>query len=284
MNDPRFTQPSAVPGLDLESLEIDLLLEAAYRRWGYDFRDYARATVRRRVNALMQSTNLTSISAMIPVLLREQELFLRLVGALSVTVTELFRDPNFYKSIRENVVPPLETYAFFKVWHAGCATGEEAYSMAILLEEAGLLDRAQIHATDMNQGSLKKAREAIYPLDAMNGGQANYLKSGGRGAFNDYYHARYNAAQLIPRLIDNLTFSAHNLACDAVFGEMNVIVCRNVLIYFNRQLKERVLSMFHDSLCHRGFLCLGTQETLEFSSFRDKFEVISSAQSIYRKL
>jgi len=267
-----------------ETIEVDLLLEAAFQRYGYDFRNYARATIKRRVHALVEETKSQSPSALIPGILHDKSLFMRLVSALSVTVTDLFRDPLFYRELREQVMPTLSTYPYFKIWHAGCATGEEPYSMAILLEEEKLYHRARIYGTDMNNDSLEKAQAGIFDLKTMKQGQANYVKSGGRLPFSDYYHAGYGGAQLGNRFSDNITFSRHNLTSDSSFGEMNMIVCRNVLIYFNRQLKDRVLTLFSDSLCHRGFLCLGTKESLQFTCLKDNFEVVSEAQRIYRKL
>ena len=279
-----LTEMKAMKDSDLESFEIDLLLEAAYQRYGYDFRDYKKGTVKRRINGLADSTNSSSPSALIPRILHDEEVFSQLVTALSVTVTELFRDPKFYEKLRQLVLPALSTYAFFKVWHAGCATGEEAYSTAILIEEAKLSNRARIYGTDINSVSLEKAREGIFKLGTMKEGQSNYVKAGGRASFTDYYHARYNAAQMSERLSKNMTFSHHNLVSDHAFDEMNLIVCRNVLIYFNQRLKDRVLSLLADSLCHRGFLCLGTKESLEFSAVKDRFETVSRTQRIYRKL
>ncbi|MCP3939780.1 MAG: protein-glutamate O-methyltransferase CheR [Actinomycetia bacterium] len=268
----------------VEDLEIELLLEAAYRHSGYDFRDYTRATVARRLNALANTLGVPNISSLIPMLLHDEPLLPQLVSALSVTVTELFRDPNIYRELRQSVLPTLSTYAFFKIWHAGCATGEEAYSMAILLEEAGLYDRATIFGTDMNSASLAKAADGIYGLATMRDGQSNFVRSGGRGSFANYYHARYKAAQLSESLSRNMEFFVHNLVNGPALENMNLIMCRNVLMYFNRDLKDRVLEMFLDSLCHRGYLCLGAAETIDFSSLADRFEVVSAEHRLYRKL
>jgi chemotaxis protein methyltransferase CheR len=202
---------------------------------------------------------------------------------MSITVTEMFRDPAFYTAIREKLIPALKTFPFVKIWHAGCATGEEVYSMAILLHEENFLDRARIYATDFNKHSLDIAEKGVYPARNMALHAANYRASGGKANFEDYYSAGYDLAKMKDMLKKNITFSYHNLVTDSVFGEMNVVICRNVLIYFDKILQERVFGLFTDSLRHSGFLCLGSKESLNFSSVKKNFETVESKQKIYRK-
>ena len=268
---------------EIDTIEMDLLLEGILRRYGYDFRHYAQASLKRRLRRSMQRADLEQTSQMIPMVLHDEEFFDALLRDLSITVTEMFRDPDFYQAVRRKVVPVLKTYPFIKIWHPGCATGEEVYSMAIVLQEEGFLQRSQIYATDFNTHSLKVAREGIYPLERMQKFAHNYEQSGGTASFSDYYEARYGAARLAEPLRRNITFAYHNLVADGVFGEMNLIVCRNVLIYFDRHLQDRVLGLFSDSLCRRGFLCLGTKETVEFSTANNSFELLSRKQKVYQK-
>jgi chemotaxis protein methyltransferase CheR len=268
---------------ELEDLEIDLVLEALQRRYGYDFRHYARATLKRRLEKRCQAAGLNHLSEMLPILLRDKEFADLLLRDMSVVVTEMFRDPDFFKTLRNKVVPQLRTWPYLKVWHAGCATGEELYSMAILLTEEGLYERTRFYATDFNSQALAIAREGIYPLDRVEKFARNYRQSGGMASFSDYSLARYRSVMLKPELRKRVTFATHNLVTDGVFGDMNLIVCRNVLIYFDKTLQNRVLELFRDSLCHLGFLCLGNKETLDFSSVADDFEVIDREQRIYRK-
>ena len=260
---------------DIERIETEILLEGIFRRWGHDFRNYARDSLGRRLKLRLGLSKLDHLSELLPKLLHDEEFFNQLLKDLSVTVTEMFRDPHFYAALRERVVSTLRTYPFIKIWHAGCATGEEVYSMAILLEEEGLYDRAQIYATDCNNNSLEIARQGVYALNDMRTYTGNYNAAGGKASFSDYYHARYGSAKISGGLKRNITFAHHNLVTDGVFGEMNMIVCRNVLIYFDNTLQDRVLSLFCDSLCHRGFLCLGTKETIAFSSVSERFEMVT---------
>ncbi len=270
------------PPVDVEQIETDALLEGIFRRWGYDFRHYARASLTRRLKRRLLRTKLTHLSEMLPRLLHDEVFFNRLLKDLSVTVTEMFRDPDFYAALRKHIVAVLKTYPFLKIWHAGCATGEEVYSMAILLKEEGLYDRSQIYATDYNNQSLQTAREGVYPIDGIRAYTANYQAAGGTASFSDYYHAKYGSAKMDDALRRNVTFAHHNLVTDGVFGEMNLIVCRNVLIYFDATLQDRVLSTFCESLCHRGFLCLGNKESIEFSAVGDRFDTIDAKQRIFR--
>lgn len=202
---------------------------------------------------------------------------------LSITVTEMFRDPDFYKALREEVVPMLKTYPFVKIWHAGCASGEEVYSMAIVLQEEGLLKRSQIYATDFNQIALQKAKAGIYSIDKIKEYTQNYQKSGGRSSFSDYFNALYDSVKLNEALKKNIVFADHNLVTDGVFGEMNLIICRNVLIYFDKALQSKVIGLFYESLIPGGFLCLGSKESLRFAAKSTEFDVISESRKIYRK-
>lgn len=269
---------------DLEDLEMDLLLEALDRRYGYDFRRYARASLRRRLLHFIQAQKLDSIGALIPLALRDPVFLERLVNGISVPVTEPFRDPRGLAAVREHVFPWLQSHPYSKLWVAGCASGEEVYSLAILLEEAGLLSRVQIYATDINTAMLNRAREAIYSLEAMQRAEENYRRAGGCRRLADYYVAQYGRAKLATRLQQNVVFSQHNLATDSVFGEMQFILCRNVLIYFTRDLQERVLKLFMASVVRRSFLALGEKESLELLNAARYFEVIDHDVRLFRAL
>lgn len=268
---------------EIEAIEIDLLLEAVYQRYGYDFRSYARASIERRARQFLSSSRCATISDMIPKVLRDEALLSRLVQYFSISVTEMFRDPFVYAAIRHDVVPLLRTYPFIKIWHAGCATGEEVYSLAIMLKEEGLYDRATIYATDFNDSSLEKAKVGIYPIDAIKEATRNYQMAGGKGSFGDNYHSKYDAAAMDGSLKERITFANHNLTTDNVFGEMHMVFCRNVLIYFNRDLQNRALGLFKESLVHAGFLCLGTKESLDFSEVSGSFEAVDKKAKIYKK-
>jgi chemotaxis protein methyltransferase CheR len=268
---------------EIENIEIDLLLNAVFRKYGYDFRSYSRASVKRRIGKVMDHTGMNRITDLIHAALRDQDVFENMLRALSIQVTEMFRDPTFFLAVRRTVIPYLKRRDHIKVWHAGCATGEEAYSMTILLKEAGLLKRCQIYATDMNKVVLKSARDGIYPLDRIKDFTANYQRAGGECSFGDYYTARYDSAILEKSLKSNITFADHNLTTDGVFGEMDMIVCRNVLIYFNRELQDRVLGLFVNSLAPGGILCLGSKESISFSAHFADFEVMVEGEKIYRK-
>ncbi len=268
---------------DIEEIEIDLLLEAIVRRYGYDFRNYSRASISRRIRQAMGRVNCETISALTTRILYDSESFQHLVANFSITVTEMFRDPEFYAIIRKKVIPYLATYPFIKVWHAGCATGEEAYSLAILLQEENLLERTTIYATDFNEEALENARVGIYPLERMKQYGSSYRRAGGCRSLSEYYHAQYDSVIMEPKLRKSITFSRHNLTVDQVFGEMNLVLCRNVLIYFNRTLQSQVLHLFDESLVNGGFLCLGSQESLQFSDRAKHFMEFDDKRKIYRK-
>ena len=269
---------------DTEKIEIDLLLEAIFKKYGYDFRHYSRASIERRVRQFLPKSGCQSIPEMIERLLRDEAFFTNMVRDFSITVTEMFRDPTVYASLRENVVPLLKTHPFIRIWHAGCATGEEAYSLAILLKETGLYDRATIFVTDFNDAALEKARNGVYTAEKIKEGTKNYLAAGGQHSFSDYYRARYDAVAVDSSLRKNMTFANYNLVTDGVFGEMHLILCRNVLIYFDRELQNRVFKLFSESLVHGGFLCLGTKETTDFSTSSLQFEAVDKKAKIYKKI
>ncbi|MBU3951199.1 MAG: protein-glutamate O-methyltransferase CheR [Proteobacteria bacterium] len=266
-----------------EAIEIDMLLEAIFRQRGYDFRNYARASLERRVRSAMNKLNVKHISEMIPLFLYNDTFFEIFLKELSITVTEMFRDPHFFKFLRENVIPQIMAWPYLKIWCAGCATGEEVYSLAILLKEENLYDRCQIYATDYNSNSIDIAREAQYPLGKMQVFVENYNNAGGKKTFADYYHAKYGMVHLDSGLGKKIVFSHHNLVSDGSFGEMNLILCRNVFIYFNQILQNRVFELFDQSLCHGGFLCLGTKESMEFSGLKDHYTKISDKETIFKK-
>ncbi|MCF8108786.1 MAG: protein-glutamate O-methyltransferase CheR [Desulfohalobiaceae bacterium] len=267
----------------IENIEIDLLLEAVYRAYGYDFRSYTRAFIERRVRQFLSNSGCCRVSELMGKVLRDEDLFSRLVQYFSIPVTELFRDPFVYRVIRREVIPMLRTWPHVKIWHAGCATGEEVYSLAIALKEEGLYDRSTLYATDFNDTALARAREGIFAMDRLKKATRNYQEAGGRATFAEYYHARYDAAAMDRGLKERIVFSGHNLASDSVFGEMHLIFCRNVLIYFKQELQNRVLGLFSESLVHGGFLCLGSKESLDFTSVRDQYEVLDQEAGIYRK-
>lgn len=266
-----------------EEIEIQLLLEAIYLKYGYDFRNYAKASIRRRILQRLAISGISGVSELQQKILYNKTFFETLLLDFSINVTEMYRDPSFYKALREHVIPILKTYPFIKIWHAGCSTGEEVYSMAIFLKEEGLLDKSLIYATDINEVVLKKAKEGIYPLERLKEFTINYQKSGGRDSFANYYTANFGAAIMNKELKKNIVFSQHNLATDSEFGEMHLIMCRNVLIYFNKDLENRVFNLFNDSLVRKGFLCLGSRESLKYSNYSKQFSEFVPKEKIYRK-
>ena len=266
----------------VEDIEVGLLLEGVYRQYGYDFRDYALSSVRRRVRQAVRDEGLATVSGLQEKVLHDPRCLQRFLVALSINVTSMFRDPEFYKALRERVVPVLRTYPKVRIWHAGCATGEEAYSFAIVLEEEGLYDRCQIFATDMNESILLKAAAGVVPLRGMRENTANYIRSGGRRAFASFYNAVEDRAVLHPSLRRNIVFAQHNLVSDRSFNEFNLVFCRNVLIYFNRDLQDRVHRLFYQSLGRFGFLALGSKETVQFSAHEAAYQDLGDR--IYRKV
>lgn len=266
-----------------EDVELEVLLQAVFLKYGYDFREYSRAHIKRRVLHYIAGLGMTNISGLQHLLLTERKYFDELLQELSINVTEMFRSPGFYKSIREKVAGILLTYPYVKIWHAGCSTGEEVYSLAILLQEEGLYDRTQIYATDFNPRVVRSAKEATFPIKHIKEYTTNYQKSGGSESFSDYYRATDSAVIFDKSLTRNMVFAEHNLVSDGVFAEVNMIVSRNVLIYFNRRLQNKVLNLFNESLVTGGFLGLGSKETITFSDIAGNYKVIDSREKIYKK-
>jgi chemotaxis protein methyltransferase CheR len=281
-----LTDASSVRGdaVDLEKIELDCMLEAIYRRYGFDFREYAPASLRRRVNRRVQLERLGTISALQERVLREPELMERLLLDLSINVTAMFRDPSFYAAMREKVAPLLRTYPFTRIWVAGCSTGEEVYSLAILLAEEELYERARIYATDINEEVLERARLGVFPLSKMQDYTRNYIAAGGSRSFADYYTSAYDGAAFDRTLLRNVVFAQHNLASDQSFNEFHMILCRNVMIYFERGLQERVFDLFDDSLARLGILGLGHKESLRMSDLAKRYEELDPLERLYRKL
>jgi len=264
--------------------ELKLLLDAIFHKYHYDFRSYAGASLKRRAHVALKRFGFDSISQLQDRVLRDPKLFTDLLGYLTVQVSDMFRDPAYFKALREKVVPYLSTYPSIKVWVAGCATGEEAYSIAIMLAEEGLLDRTLIYATDINPECLRSAEDGVYDVDRFARFSANYLEAGGRASLSDYYSAGYSSAVLDRALKKAILFSDHSLATDSVFAEVELISCRNVLIYFERELQDRAIGVLRGSLCRRGFLGLGAKETLRFSSHVHAFNELLPDERIYQKL
>jgi chemotaxis protein methyltransferase CheR len=268
----------------VEALELELLLEGVFRRYGYDFRDYARTSIRRRVTGLMQAEGVATVSALQERVLHDTAAWERFLQGVSVNVSAMFRDPSFFLAFRQRAVPLLRTYPFIRIWQAGCSLGEEAYSLAILLQEEGLYERSLIYATDINEVTLRQAREGIYPADLMQRYTQNYIQAGGRRSFSEYYTARYDFAMLRPSLQQNIVFSQHNLVSDGGFNEFNVVLCRNVMIYFNRSLQERTHTLLHTSLSMFGVLGLGARETLRFLPHERSYEPLVPEEKLYKRI
>ena len=271
-------------GAELERIEIDLLLEGVYRHYGLDFRGYALGSLKRRLARRMREEGVPTLSALQEKVLHDPDAMERLLVALSISVTAMFRDPSFYGAFREKVVPLLRTYPFIRIWNAGCATGEETFSLAIVLEEAGLLDRTRIYATDFNAGVVERARSGEFPLARMKAYTENYLKAGGSAEFSRYYTAEGPVARFSPALRENVVFAKHNLVSDGSFNEFHGILCRNVLIYFGQPLQQRVHELFHDSLVNFGVLALGHKETIRFTPLEHCYEAIDSREKLYRRV
>lgn len=269
---------------DVEDFEVELLLEAIYKVYGYDFRNYSRAHIKRRVKHHIAKNEIASISILQHNVIHSEKYFKQLLPEFSINVTEMFRDPEFFKYLRQEVVPYLRSFPRIKIWHAGCSSGEEVYSLAILLKEEGLYDRATIYATDFNDRILDRAKEGIYDVDAIKEYTKNYIKAGGKEAFSDYYTASYDSVIMSHALKENISFLSHNLVADQSFGEMDLIMCRNVLIYFNRELQQRVIDLFDESLSNSGILCLGTKESLNYAKQYDKFEPLNESLRVFRRM
>ena len=264
-------------------IELTLLLEAIHLRYHHDFRRYATASLKRRLTQAMAELGCQSLSGLQEKVLREPEGFRQLLSFLTIQVSEMFRDPDLYRALRSDVVPLLQTYPSLKIWVPGCSTGEEVYSLAILLREERLLERTLIYATDINQEALRKAEGGVYELERMAKFSEAYLAAGGRASLSDYYTVAYGAAIFDKTLREDVVFSDHSLATDGVFAEVQLVSCRNVLIYFDRELQDRAIALFRDSLCRKGFLCLGAKETLSFSSLAPHFDAFVREERIYQK-
>jgi chemotaxis protein methyltransferase CheR len=269
---------------DLEKLEIELLLQGLYSWCGYDYREYAYNSIRRRIWHRVHAEKLTTITALLDKVLHDPACLQRLIADFSINVTEMFRDPAFFLHFREKVVPLLRTYPSIKIWHAGCASGEEVYSMAMLLHEEGLYEKAKIYATDINAEALKTAKSGLFPLENMRKYTSNYLRAGGKKAFSDYYQVTNNGVKFHSYLTQNIVFAQHNLVTDHSFNEFHVILCRNVLIYFNKALQEKVHNLFYNSLGMFGILGLGDKETITFTRKAEYYETIISSQKLYKKV
>ncbi len=271
-------------GVDREEVEIDALLETVFRCYGFDFRQYARPSLRRRLWRRADLEGATTISGLQERLLHDRACMERLLLDLSINVTAMFRDPTFFLAFRRTVVPMLRTYPFIRIWNAGCSTGEEVYSMAILLEEVGLYERARIYATDINEEVLDRARAGAFALEKMKEYTANYITAGGTRAFSEYYTAQGSSARFDPSLGRNMVFAQHNLVSDRSFNEFNLILCRNVMIYFDKALQERVHGLLHDSLAPFGVLGLGHKESVRFSGHERSYEVLDPVEKLYRRV
>ncbi len=268
---------------DVEDIEVDALLESVCARYGYDFRDYARSSMKRRLEQAAASMGFNTLSELQGRVLRDETSFIMLVSHITVAVTEMFRDPPLFAALRTEVLPYLRTYPALKIWVAGCSTGEEVLSLCIALSEEGLLDRTMIYATDIDTASLEKARRGVVPRHRVAGYSASYLAAGGARSLSAYYTVDYDAALFEPHLLDKVVFAEHNLATDAVFSEVHLIMCRNVLIYFEQRLQERAVDLFAEALCPGGYLCLGGAERLARDGRRAAFEAVVSDQHIYRR-
>jgi chemotaxis protein methyltransferase CheR len=277
------TQHDAADGDGVFAIEVRLLVEAVLARYQHDFRDYSVASLQRRVRQAMVAMGCDSVSALQGRVLRDPDDFTRLLRFLTVHVSAMFRDPPYFRAVREEVVPVLRTFPSIKVWVAGCSTGEEAWSIAILLHEEGLLDRSLVYATDIDPEALRTARHGVYPLERMAGYSENYLLAGGTGSLSDHYLARYVGAAFDRRLATRMVFAEHSLATDSVFSEVHFVSCRNVLIYFEQPLQDRAVGLFHEALVHRGFLGLGSRESLRFGVHSQAFDELPDTDRLYRK-
>jgi len=269
---------------DVEALEIDLLVQALYEAYGFDFRQYSRPSLRRRIWRRVDAEGLVTVTGLLERVLHDQRAVQRLISDLSVSVSAMFRDPTFFAVFRKKVVPLLRTYPFIRIWNAGCSTGEEAYSLAILIREAGLYDRTRIYATDMNEAALDQARAGSFPIAKMRDYTANYIEAGGTHSFSEYYAAAGDRVVFERSLSENVVFAQHNLVTDRSFNDFQVILCRNVMIYFDRQLQARVHDLLYESLVNFGILGLGIRESLSFTAHADHYERLDEDQQLYRKV
>jgi chemotaxis protein methyltransferase CheR len=269
---------------DLERIEVQVLLEAIYQHYGFDFRGYAPGSLKRRLWRRAYAERVETMSALQDRVLHDPAVMERLLLDLSINVTSMFRDPTFFQALREKVVPLLRTYPFIRIWNAGCSTGEETFSLAILLREEGLYERARIYATDINDSVLAQARAGVFPLEKMRDYTENYIRAGGKESFSTYYTADGGSARFKSDLLDQVVFAQHNLVSDAPFNEFNLIVCRNVMIYFGKKLQDRVHELFYESLDPFGVLALGHKESIKFSTYGDRYEPLDAPEKLYRKM
>jgi len=269
---------------EIETIEVKLLLDAVYQRYGYDFQDYALSTMKRRIVRRMEAESLPSIAALQDRVIHDPVVVERLVMDFSITTSAMFRDPSCFLAFREKIVPMLRTYPFLRIWLAGCGNGEEVMSMAIILKEEGLLNRCRVYVTDMNETVLQTAKTGIFPIRKMKDYTRNYIESGGKQVFSDYYIAKYDHVRFLPELTADMVFALHNLVTDSSFNEFHVIFCRNVMIYFNRKLQNRVHELLYRSLIHLGILCLGEKETLHFTPHEDDYTAVTDRNCLYRKI
>ncbi len=269
---------------DIQDIEIKLLLQAVYLKYGYDFSNYSKTHLKRRIINRLVLSELNTITEMQNKILWDKEFYTVFMQDLSINVTEMFRDPEFYLKFRKKIIPELSTYAHIKIWHAGCSTGEEVYSLAIMLKEENILHKTQIYATDFNKRVLELAKQGIYSKKEMDLNSRNYVESGGKAQLSDYYTSKYGSVLFDKSLSKNIVFADHNLVTDGVFAEVHLVFCRNVLIYFDKTLQNRVLGLFANSLTKRGILCLGTKESLRFSDYENNFEIVDKKNRIYKKV
>ena len=267
-----------------EDYDIHALLEIIYLKWGYDFRGYSKASLTRRIFYFLQEERIERIPELQYRIVREKSLFSRFIKDVTVNVTEMFRDPQFYQSVKKNIIPQLKTYPHIKIWHAGCSTGEEVYSLAILLEQEGLLDRATIYATDINRSVLDRAKKGIYSDSYLHQYEKNFESAGLKGSLSDYFEKGYDHIIVDSNLRKNIVFTEHDLVIDHVFGEMQLIFCRNVLIYFTQNLQGKVIGLFSESLDFGGFLCLGIKESLDFYQDKKSFSTVDGINKVYQRI
>ncbi|MFY9153956.1 MAG: protein-glutamate O-methyltransferase CheR [Prolixibacteraceae bacterium] len=269
---------------DLENIEISLLLEGIYKQYGFDFRDYSPASMKRRIKKSVEDEGVSTISGFQEKVLRDPSCMTRFIDNMSISVTSMFRDPELYQAFRKKIIPGLRSSSFIRIWHAGCATGEEVYSMAILLKEEGLLEKTRIYATDMNEIVLNKAKEGIFPLKHMQEYTNNYIGAGGHESLSNYYLAKHNRVIFNKEIKNKITWAEHNLVTDGSFNEFDVIVCRNVMIYFNEELRNHVLKLFYDSLPMNGIFILGSKENIRFSPYENNYAEVDAKWKIYKKI
>jgi chemotaxis protein methyltransferase CheR len=276
--------PDMLQSEEIERLEIDLLLEAVFRYYGYDFRNYAFPFIQRRISHRVNKEKLTSISALQERVLRNSMVMEGLLADFSINVTEMFRDPSFFKSFRTKIIPLIKDYPEIRIWHVGCSSGEEVYSMSILLHEEGIYEKTRIFATDLNKSMLEKAKQGTFPLDVMQLYTKNYIEGGGKRAFYEYYKAVDDKVFFHPFLQKNVVFAHHNLVTDQSFNEFDLILCRNVLIYFNKVLQNDVHKLLYNSLSQSGFLGLGKREGIKFTSYENSYAEFDASEKLYRKI